>query len=162
MESMAQPNGYTTGTLKARSPEERFWSHVDPCRTDGCALWLAQVDPNGYGRFYPADGVAILAHHFLVGKPEKGMHWDHVKARGCTHRNCVWPEHLEQVTPQENTRRSDAGKFWSAKTHCPSGHEYTPANTRLYKGRRFCRMCKRLNRFDRRARQRAAGLKAER
>ncbi len=28
------------------------------------------------------------------------------------------------------------------KTHCPRGHEYTPANTYTYDGRRFCRKCK--------------------
>jgi hypothetical protein len=29
-----------------------------------------------------------------------------------------------------------------AKTHCPSGHEYTPENTYLNRrGHRFCRAC---------------------
>ena len=28
------------------------------------------------------------------------------------------------------------------KTHCPQGHEYTPENTYLYRGRRDCRICK--------------------
>lgn len=27
------------------------------------------------------------------------------------------------------------------RTHCPRGHEYTPANTRYYHGRRNCRQC---------------------
>ena len=27
------------------------------------------------------------------------------------------------------------------RTHCPADHEYTPANTRVYRGRRFCRTC---------------------
>lgn len=28
-----------------------------------------------------------------------------------------------------------------AKTHCPRGHPYDEANTRLYQGRRYCRSC---------------------
>jgi hypothetical protein len=27
------------------------------------------------------------------------------------------------------------------KTHCPHGHEYTPENTRVYRGSRNCRKC---------------------
>ena len=27
------------------------------------------------------------------------------------------------------------------KTHCPKGHEYTPENTKMLKGRRYCRTC---------------------
>jgi hypothetical protein len=31
-----------------------------------------------------------------------------------------------------------------ARTHCPWGHEYTSENTRLYQGRRFCRICQQI------------------
>jgi hypothetical protein len=31
------------------------------------------------------------------------------------------------------------------KTHCYMGHAYTPENTRLYKGRRACKVCRRFN-----------------
>lgn len=30
------------------------------------------------------------------------------------------------------------------RTHCPSGHEYTPENTRVYQGRRYCEECRRI------------------
>jgi hypothetical protein len=29
------------------------------------------------------------------------------------------------------------------KTHCPHGHEYTPENTMVSRGRRYCRICQR-------------------
>ena len=34
--------------------------------------------------------------------------------------------------------------FWQGQRFCPNNHEYTPENTRLYRGRRQCRMCSRL------------------
>ncbi len=133
----------TKCTFHNRTPEQRFWSKVDPCRTDGCALWLAYVNPNGYGHF-KFNYVWNLAHHFLVGKPPEGLVWDHVKDRGCTHRNCVWPGHLEAVTRLENTRR---GEHWNVrKTHCPYGHPYDAPNTILNKGHRYCRACNNIRR----------------
>lgn len=84
---------------------QRFWAKVDPCRTDGCALFLAGATGKGYAQFW-LDGKKILAHHVLVGKPPAGLEWDHVKSRGCLNRNCVWPGHLEAVTRSENARRA--------------------------------------------------------
>ena len=81
-----------------------FWKRVDPCRTDGCAIWVGGRSAE-YGRFYTGDGRFMLAHHYLVGKPPAGLVWDHVRARGCTNKTCVWPGHLEAVTPGENMRR---------------------------------------------------------
>lgn len=43
-------------------------------------------------------------------------------------------------------RKATAGKRSShnaLKTHCPSGHRYDEANTRHYKGRRYCLECRR-------------------
>jgi hypothetical protein len=45
----------------------------------------------------------------------------------------------------------------TAKTHCLRGHEFTPENTRLYRGKRNCRTCGRMYRrgsFDGPARMR--------
>lgn len=38
----------------------------------------------------------------------------------------------------------------SAKTHCPQGHEYSPENTRVSAGSRFCRACDREKRSAKR------------
>ncbi len=133
----------TTGRFILQSPEDRFWSKVDPCRTDGCAIYLGALI-NGYGKFW-LNGKTITAHHFLVGKPPKGLQWDHVKKRGCTHRECVWPEHLELVTPRENTMRADTITTRNAaKTHCLRGHPFDEINTYRYpRGVRSCRICMR-------------------
>src|SRR3990167_712477 len=129
---------YVVGT-----PEERFWTKVDPCRTDGCALWLGSTTKNGYGKFGLGSKV-ILAHTFLIGKAPIGLGWDHVRERGCTHRACVWPGHLELVTRLENINRGAKARPNLAKTHCPQGHAYEGEN--LYvnpkTGRRHCRTCR--------------------
>ncbi len=123
---------------KGATAEARFWALVDPCRTDGCALWLGKLNDGGYGRF-TLNGKRIRAHHFLVGEPPVGLVWDHVKERGCTHRNCIWPDHLEAVTSVENIQRGE--NHWRNRTHCSKGHPYNEANTRIENGTRRCRVC---------------------
>ncbi len=120
------------------TPEQRFWNKVDPCRTDGCAIWMARIH-DGYGRFY-LNGKEIQAHHFLVGEAPAGLEWDHL----CRVRSCVWPEHLEAVTRSVNRLRGYQPN--KAKTHCPRGHAYDEANTQFYKSGRNCRECDRLKR----------------
>lgn len=131
-----------------------FWSKVDPCRTDGCALWLGSLNESGYGWFWNGERM-ILSHCFLVGLAPKGFEWDHVRARGCTHRNCIWPEHLELVTHAENIRRGySLASGHAKKTHCPKGHPYDEVNTYLYRGGRLCRACSKDRSLERTAARR--------
>jgi hypothetical protein len=72
------------------------------------------------------------------------MDLDHL----CRNRCCVNPAHLEPVTRKVNLGRSPlvgrgAGTAQTAKTHCPQGHEYTPENTRIARGKRYCKTCHR-------------------
>ena len=99
---------YTHLPLTPEKREARFWSQVDPCRTDGCALFMGSLRKDGYGRFAYPDGKTGLAHHYLVGKPPKPMEWDHL----CRIHNCVWPEHLELVTHKENCQRGLRGSLY--------------------------------------------------
>lgn len=39
------------------------------------------------------------------------------------------------------------------RTHCPQGHGYTKENTRVYRGRRHCRECGRINSRNQRRKQ---------
>lgn len=126
------------------STEERFEIKVD--RTGECHRWTAARDSKGYGNFY-YEGRTRSAHivALLLAGVEipTGMTVDHVWARGCRFRDCVRVDHLEVVALRTNILRSNnAAAVGARKTHCPSGHEYSPSNTyRNARGHRFCRTC---------------------
>lgn len=103
-----------------------------------------------------ATGRTVMGHRAvwekLRGPIPDGFQIDHL----CRNKRCVNPDHLEPVTPAENTRRGLAPVTGALsqlrKTHCPQGHPYDEQNTHRYKGSRVCRACKREKQRDRRAR----------
>jgi hypothetical protein len=127
--------------------EARFWSHVDRQADDECWPWTARVDSkSGYGQF-SVNGRNVPAHRWayehFVAPVARELHVDHVRANGCTRRDCVnWVRHLEPVTPQENVLRGAAPSARNAeKTHCIRGHEFTTENTIAQPRGRMCRTC---------------------
>lgn len=58
---------------------------------------------------------------------------------GC--RKCELIRKRERYVPKSGIR--GAGQYQKAKTHCPQGHPYDEANTRLTKTGRVCRACAR-------------------
>lgn len=136
----------------------RFWSKVRVL-DNGCWEWTA-CQFEGYGRFgvgSRTDGTqrTVYAHRWayenLIGPFLQGLEPDHL----CRFPPCVNPAHIEPVTRRENLLRGD--NWESRKTHCPQGHPYNAANTRHYRGRRYCRTCNR--EAERRDRRMASGVR---
>lgn len=128
--------------------EERFKRHLEivdvPDKhylAEG-ECWLYVDSKSDYPSFHNGErtvGAHIWSHLRWVGEIPDGYQVDHL----CKQTRCVRPEHLEAVTPQENTLRSNSPAAINArKTHCPQGHEYTEENTyRPPSGGRRCRAC---------------------
>ena len=120
-------------------------------RTETCWLWTGRIGKGGYGRLGPR-----LAHRaayeLFVGPVPQGFELDHL----CRTPNCVNPQHLEPVTPEENWLRShNPARINADKTHCKNGHEFTPENTLLNTRNRPSRRPYRRCRKCTQARQRA-------
>lgn len=138
------------GGARGGSLAERFWARVN--KTDTCWLWIGFVTESGYGlcpmgnrRYRPAHRVSWkLAGRDLV----VGMHLDHL----CRVRNCVNPDHLDQVTPAVNNARGVGPAAQNRrKTHCIRNHEFDLINTRwLPNGSRKCVACSRTANLGRR------------
>ena len=148
---------------------ERFWRKVTVDTGSGCWVWMGARNKAGYG-VYGLEGGRLahrIAYASLAEAIPEGLTIDHVVARGCIHRTCVNPAHLEPVTREENVRRAwdvrgrapePRPKSWEQsflfgdevvtrrpfRTHCQRGHELTEANTytNLLKSGAVSRQCK--------------------
>lgn len=131
------------GKTKHKPIEERFWDKVQ--KTPDCWVWTAATN-YGYGVFGQKKPFKKThkAHRFSFelanGPIPEGLVLDHL----CRNRACVRPDHLEPVTLGENLLRGETGPGINArKTHCTFGHEFSPENTFLRAGKRYCKMCTR-------------------
>lgn len=116
---------------------DRFLEKLEPSSDFECWEWKGTVN-HGYGRIYvnnppwssPAHRVS---YELLVGPIPEGLHIDHL----CRNTLCVNPDHLEPVTPAENTRRGSAAR---RTDFCKYGHSFEDALINP-KGHRSCRTC---------------------
>lgn len=126
---------------------------------DDCWLAAGYKDKNGYGRMN-ADGRTRMTHVVMYeafkGAVPEGLYVDHL----CEVPTCINPDHLEAVTPGQNTRRHYARLFGE---YCSNGHKRSE-NTYLYTRpgggvERKCRACHAKQKRDARARRRLLRLR---
>lgn len=163
-----------------RIPLPTVWERLLKHRkiTDsGCWLYMLSVDAGGYARTRDEKGRLVSVHIYsyerVSGPVQDGFELDHTchkpetcdkRQRGCLHRRCFNPDHLEPVTHAENVRRgrmvlvsqASAAKIKRSRTNCKHGHEYSPQNTRaaVSNGSRVCKQCARIANDKRRRRER--------
>lgn len=98
------------GQRHSREYEVRDCGYETPC-------WLSTyaASCHGYPRIPDPNGGRSYAHRVMYerhrGSIPPGMHLDHL----CRVTRCCNPDHLEVVTPAENTRRGNAARLTSAQ-----------------------------------------------
>lgn len=130
---------------------ENLLRRLEP-QPNGCIYFTGSINRGGYGQV--RNGPLLISAHranyeLKVGPIPEGMTLDHechnadstcAGGPSCLHRRCVNPKHLAPKTRQANSNASL--NSMSAKTHCPQGHPYDEANTKVnVKGSRVCREC---------------------
>ena len=116
---------------------------------NGCLEWIGCANVNGYGRIW-FNGRRVKTHR-LAWMLVNGPIPDGIEIRHfiCDNPPCCDLAHLRPGTQADNMADMDAkGRREShntAKTHCPSKHEYTEANTQVDKdGGRQCKECNKI------------------
>lgn len=131
-----------------------------PQHTPTCITWKGAHDDDGYGRIQIGSkwrGAHRVAWENQYGQIPKGLVIDHI----CRVRDCIEVDHMELVTPKENTLRGINPCAVNARRKvCIHGHELKGNNVRIrFDGHRECIPCsrRRVNAYGKRRRARAEG-----
>jgi hypothetical protein len=131
--------------------EEKVYKNLieklDPTTKEQCWGWLASKNSIDKRPMFWLHGswnrAARAVMYFKQGFLTPGLHVCHDPII-CNNSSCVNPFHLREDTPSANTRDLliTGNHNNKRKTHCPKKHEYSEENIYYYKGKRFCRTCK--------------------
>lgn len=102
----------------------------------GCWVWKLRPESKGYGQVWHRDYYGQMAHRVsyqTIGNKTIGefLTLDHL----CWNKLCINPEHLEEVTAEENVKR------WAQRDLCRKEHKLTEDNIYTWAGVRRCKKC---------------------
>lgn len=118
--------------LLARSVDDRFFDSYREEPNTGCWIWIEQVDPNGYGRFF--DGKrSPLAHRFSYKRAKGRIQRGRVVHHTCGLRSCVNPVHLDLITRKESRVRSGCVGPRPPRATCKNGHDLAEGVNTYYR-----------------------------
>ncbi len=108
-----------SGLFRGLSAQERFAKSV--VKTDGCWLWKASKDKNGYGIFKGAlAGVTFTkAHRFSYAMHTGDLLVNMQALHTCDNPSCVNPDHLFSGTNADNMR----DKVQKGRSRAPVGEQ---------------------------------------
>jgi hypothetical protein len=153
-------------TRPDRTPPRILFDEV-PCpnpELDGpCHIFKGSKNKKGYGQV--SFGKKMVRVHRYVWERDLGpIHEGAMIDHQCRNRACCNVQHLRVVTAKVNATENvvgSAAQIQRAKTHCPSGHEYTQDNLYMRKnGHRECRTCTQ-NRCREYARRKASAKRTQ-
>jgi len=108
-----------SGSFRGLSAEERFAKSV--AKTDGCWLWKASKDKNGYGIFR-GDLAGVMftrAHRFSYALHTGDLLVNMQALHTCDNPSCVNPDHLFSGTNADNMR----DKVQKGRSRVPVGEQ---------------------------------------
>jgi hypothetical protein len=108
-----------SGSFRGLSAEERFAKSV--AKTDGCWLWKASKDKNGYGIF-KGDLAGVMftrAHRFSYALHTGDLLVNMQALHTCDNPSCVNPDHLFSGTIADNMR----DKAQKGRSRAPVGEQ---------------------------------------
>ena len=112
----------------------------------GCVLWPLAIGARGYCTTH-YEGNITDAHLVSYKIFKGGVAFDRRLSNRCGRRNCVNPEHWEEVTMRESILRgTNPAAVNARKTHCKRGHPLPKPNRKS--GYRVCNQCRRMNRWN--------------
>lgn len=101
----------------------RFWEKVDKISTpDGCWMWTAYKNRQGYGKFATKKNIQVLAHRFIWTAMNGPIPGDLVVCHRCDNPSCVRPDHLFLGTSSDNRRDCIQKRRNNSAKGCRQGH----------------------------------------